>query len=184
VAAPTSTIRNKRRTITPYSIGNVDVLSQFSTYRAMCAKPSIKAGVESRRKKQAAPELSAAALRDKLWRIGSPFLLTEYAPPLTKIAADLASRLERELAVCTSRASAAAELEYAGCAAHLMRVAPRVYDVLTEIRGLALIKNPDLTVGRPPADTSACEETDVEKEALPGEVLVYESLRHPHLSAP
>jgi hypothetical protein len=150
----------------------------------MCAKPAIKAGAESQRRKQDAPELTPSTLRDKLWRIGSPFPQADYTPPLAKIAAELAARLERELAVCASRASAAADLEYAGCAAHLIRVAPRVYDVLAEIRGLALTRNPEMSAAGAlrAADSygdALGEDSDDEKETLPGEVLVYESIRYP-----
>jgi hypothetical protein len=159
----------------------------------MSAKPAIKDGAESHRKKPGAPErllaaspaASLATLRDALWLVGSPSPLSSYAPPLAKIAAELAARLERELAVCTGRASVAAGLEYTACAAYLMRIAPRVYEVLAEIRGLALVKNPDLA-------TELCSDGSItrvsdggdKKDVLPGEVLVYETLRLPALSAP
>lgn len=142
----------------------------------MSAKRAIKARAESQREKLDKKTAVASAkipparqTKDKLWGLCSPLAPSEYLPPLAGIAADLASRLEQEIARSLSHATAASKLEYEDCALLLMRVSPQLYSVVAEIRGLAAVKQPFLI---------RAETRTVEKECLPGVALVYDTLQY------
>jgi hypothetical protein len=102
-----------------------------------------------------------------LWELCGPHPPAGYAPPWDGFARDLRGELRAALAPgdALGVAAPAARLGYAACARALLRGAPAVHRVLTEIRGLALAAEP---APEPPKIA----------EAAPGTPLVYEFLAY------
>jgi len=100
----------------------------------------------------------------RLWALGSPTPLSDYAPPWDNVGGDLWGRLLSALATPSARkvADPASLLGYAECTKSLFIGAPAVYRVIMDIQGLNLAAAP--AAGLPP---------DL-KNKLPGEILVYE----------
>ena len=109
----------------------------------------------------------------RLWALGSPTPLADYGSPWDSVGADLWGRLLGALAAPAARrvAAPASLLGYAGCAKALLRGAPAVHRVVTDIRGLALAAAPaTVEAARAPAPAPA------PKNEQPGEPLVYDDI--------
>jgi len=111
----------------------------------------------------------AGAVLERLWALCEAHPPANYAPPWDDMARELQKRLAAALTArqALSAAGAASRLSYPACTRALIRGAPAVNRVVSEIRGLALA-----------ADLSWSAEPPKTAEPIPGIPLVYEFLAY------
>ena len=125
------------------------------------------AEVDMRPQGPTADEQLRADIGARLWALGTPTSLGDYAPPWDCIGADLWARLLSALVPSQAcKVAAPASIRgYAECVGALMQGAPAVHRALTDIRGLALAAGPVQGARKQPP-----------KKDPPGEILTYEIL--------